>query len=256
MNEANPNMPTTERRHPVWVWMIGPGLVMLLVLTYLIAPGYYLEWVIAFESRERQIVEFVTFGAALIAAVMLLGTAWRMRGGASTSWRDRGGTIVIALVGAAALFFAGEEVSWGQWIFNWETPDLFRETIQSGETNLHNADLPINLNSLGSVFLIVVFVLLPLAWHRRWPAQIPQAWRPAIAEGPVIFLVICAFVWKEVKSLYLFVNRQSEEGTVYVEFFEQVNEHKEMMVAVALFMYGVYRIRGGPQLTAPVEATS
>jgi hypothetical protein len=38
----------------------------------------------------------------------------------------------------ACFFFAGEEISWGQWFFHWETPDKIKELNDQGETNLHN----------------------------------------------------------------------------------------------------------------------
>jgi hypothetical protein len=39
---------------------------------------------------------------------------------------------------AACIYFAGEEASWGQWYFNWETPEFVRSINDQGETNLHN----------------------------------------------------------------------------------------------------------------------
>ena len=33
-----------------------------------------------------------------------------------------------------------EELSWGQHLFKWETPQLFLETNRQGETNLHNTN--------------------------------------------------------------------------------------------------------------------
>ena len=38
----------------------------------------------------------------------------------------------------ACIYFAGEEVSWGQWYFQWETPDRISEINDQNETNFHN----------------------------------------------------------------------------------------------------------------------
>lgn len=38
----------------------------------------------------------------------------------------------------ACIYFAGEEISWGQWFFEWETPQVFSEINDQNETNLHN----------------------------------------------------------------------------------------------------------------------
>lgn len=46
--------------------------------------------------------------------------------------------IWFTLWAAGALYFAMEEISWGQWVFGWETPDAFKAINPDGETNLHN----------------------------------------------------------------------------------------------------------------------
>lgn len=45
------------------------------------------------------------------------------------------GTIIFAVL---FLFAAGEEISWGQRIFNVESGEFFKENNAQGETNLHN----------------------------------------------------------------------------------------------------------------------
>lgn len=47
--------------------------------------------------------------------------------------------ITFTLIYALMFFFvAGEEISWGQRIFNWETTEFFSENNYQNETNLHN----------------------------------------------------------------------------------------------------------------------
>ncbi len=43
---------------------------------------------------------------------------------------------VVAAVGA--FFVAGEEISWGQQVFGWETPETLNAMNHQGETNIHN----------------------------------------------------------------------------------------------------------------------
>jgi hypothetical protein len=38
----------------------------------------------------------------------------------------------------ACIYFAGEEMSWGQWYFGWETPDSISALNDQQETNIHN----------------------------------------------------------------------------------------------------------------------
>jgi len=81
-----------------------------------------------------------------------------------------------------ALFFFvcfGEELSWGQRIFGWETPDDFKEMNAQKETNLHNIwvffdedaegekksflSLMLSMNRLFALFCLITTVLIPLS---------------------------------------------------------------------------------------------
>lgn len=46
--------------------------------------------------------------------------------------------IFLIAFGAFMLFFAMEEISWGQRIFGWETPEVLSEVNVQNESNLHN----------------------------------------------------------------------------------------------------------------------
>ncbi|MDQ7075673.1 MAG: hypothetical protein Q9O24_11105 [Gammaproteobacteria bacterium] len=83
-----------------------------------------------------------------------------------------------------ALFFFvcfGEELSWGQRIFGWETPENFKEMNAQKETNLHNIwafydedaagekksflSLMLSMNRLFALFCLITTVIIPLT-HR------------------------------------------------------------------------------------------
>jgi hypothetical protein len=78
----------------------------------------------------------------------------------------------LTWIGLALLFFfaAGEEISWGQRIFNWKTSGIFETQNLQHETNLHNLEIggvKINkliFSQLMGVMMGIYFVLLrPLA---------------------------------------------------------------------------------------------
>ena len=46
--------------------------------------------------------------------------------------------LFFALLSLACLYVVLEEISWGQRIFGWESPDYFKSQNLQGETNLHN----------------------------------------------------------------------------------------------------------------------
>lgn len=86
--------------------------------------------------------------------------------------------VVYALLALLMFVCFGEEISWGQRVFGWETPGPIAGLNAQGETNLHNlqpvhqwhpdgtekgfAAKLVNMNRLFSVFWLTVFVGLPV----------------------------------------------------------------------------------------------
>lgn len=244
----------TSKWVTAFAYMLPVVIMGSLTAIYLISPRFYLEYVLHAKKREGQAVEIVTFAAAFGGGLLLMWSSWRVWNGSGRRFRGTGGAIIIAAIAASALFLAGEEISWGQAYFGWKTPQQYRQ--HSVETNLHNTDIPVQ--TLGSVFIIAVFFGLPLAWRMRDRFRIPMNWRPAVAEGPVIATIALAFLWKEFKNAYKWVvEADREEPGIYRDFIEQFNEHKEMLIAVGILMYAIYRLRflrkgyGGSQRPAP-----
>lgn len=227
------------------VYAVPLMLVAVLQITYLVAPQFYLTYVIEYRNRENQAVEMITFGCAFLGSLCMFWSAWRLRR-PNLPWRlrpgpllrDRGAFLIVGGLALATLFFAGEEISWGQTYLQWQTPDTYKEVFGGGETNLHNTDL--NIKTLADLFLVVMFFALPILWSRGRPVKLPVSWAPAIPEGPVVFCMAVAFGWRLYKNVY----RQiiSEEGLFYRQFVEQIAEHKEMLAAVSLLMYGIFRV--------------
>ena len=115
---------------PQWAWLWFPPLLLLAILPVRIAdPAAYSQWI----DGELGLIELATPVLALVGAVFgcRLVAAW-WRGGV-----DR--ALLWALVmTAACIYFAGEELSWGQHLFGWSTPEALGELNDQNETNLHN----------------------------------------------------------------------------------------------------------------------
>jgi len=82
----------------------------------------------------------------------------------------------------AGLWFvvAGEEISWGQWVFGWSTPSLFEGNFQK-ETNFHNYIDPID--PMEHYFYVFVFTVGWLSFTRR--AQTVCRYLPRKIAGDV-----------------------------------------------------------------------
>ncbi len=217
-------------------YAVAPTILSLLASVYTASPDFFLQYIHEDTRRELMAVELTTVVCAGLGGVLLLAAALRRAKAGQKSAAS-----LVAVVGCAALFFAGEEMSWGQSYFGWKTPSSF--AAFSRETNLHNSSL--GVQSFGNLFLIVVFFVLPgWAWlKRRKGPTVLAAWRSAIASGPVVCCVAAGFLWKEIKNLYRFWYADHREHLVYQEFIMHMNEHKELLVAVALFMFGVMQVR-------------
>lgn len=105
-------------------------------------------------------------GAALFLAAA--ATAYRRR----PEWMSPLGVLALLGLGAVLLFLAGEEISWGQRLFDWGTPSALAEANAQDETTLHNLNLfqgtTLDGDRLFRLAWIGFFVALPvLAW--LWP---------------------------------------------------------------------------------------
>ena len=87
-------------------------------------------WTFHALCREDYWVENLTAVWFLLAGLLLFGTAWKER-----SFFRR---CVYILGGMAMVFAAGEEISWGQRIFGFATPDFLMGLNKEKEFNAHN----------------------------------------------------------------------------------------------------------------------
>ena len=119
----------------------------------------------AWYAAEDGLIETLTVVVLLAGALTMLYCA-RLRAAP--------GPRRIALLLAVLMFFgAGEELSWGQRIFDVESPRFFQETNAQGETNIHNLTVgDVSLNRLVFSQLIGVgigayIIILPLVYRNR-----------------------------------------------------------------------------------------
>jgi hypothetical protein len=226
---------SSGRNYSLFVYSLPIVFIALMTVTYFIAPDFYLTYIISLNNRENQLLEILTFSFALISALLLWKNAWVL----SKIEPFRLAACWLAVIGLASFFFAGEEISWGQSYFHWQTPELYTEV--SRETNLHNGVIPVNM--LGGLFINAAFILFPLAWKMGKLGKLNRLLAPVVPEGPVIFCIFVASAWRLFKSVYRsFISPEMLTASAfYVDFLEQLNEHKEFLVALGLLIYAVYK---------------
>ncbi len=118
-------------------------------------------------AKEDGLVEYATAFGLLLCSMTFATHAG--------SLRRRGLTFAAVCTALYALVFflgAGEEVSWGQRIFGWESGEFFLENNHQDETNLHNlvvGDLNLAKTVFGSgltTVILLYLVALPLLYPR------------------------------------------------------------------------------------------
>lgn len=116
---------------------------------------------------EDGVLEYFTaillFASAMMSLKRLLVT------GLKKGWIF---VVMTGLVFLIMLFGAGEEVSWGQRIFNIQSGEFFQNNNGQKETNLHNLHVNgVNINKLIfgkmlTLFLVLYYLILPQVYMR------------------------------------------------------------------------------------------
>jgi len=117
-----------------WWWLGIPVFVAALsVGSYQLAPQWYMRYVLPEGYGILEMSHFV---------IPLLGLFIAGRLALNPFVRARPWMWTVALIAAlSCLYIAGEEMSWGQHFFHWNTPDYWAAVNRQNETNLHNAYL-------------------------------------------------------------------------------------------------------------------
>lgn len=158
----------------------------LLIITYLIPVVFPLES--APYWQEDGVIESLGAFLFLIASLFLFGSYFRLRKIKAAAHKKFETIWILAL---AFLFFVafGEEISWGQRIFNFATPEALREINHQHEFNLHNINMVHGLDEDGErktgiaalitshrlfyALLVGYFIIIPLIMlFRIWPQRL------------------------------------------------------------------------------------
>ncbi len=86
----------------------------------------------------------------------------------------------------ALVYFAGEEASWGQWYFGWETSESFAQINDQNETNLHNISswLDMKPRILVEIFCFMTAFALPLYYAGGGKRTISPVFRLPVSFVP------------------------------------------------------------------------
>ena len=206
---------------PVIVGLIGASTALFGKAAYKMFTG---------EDKIAENLQVLFWLLALLLNVRLIGSILKS---------GQKGVAMLYIVLAVGIFFLiGEEISWGQRIFGWESSETMKEINKQGETNLHN------IHGVGTMFkyfhiaIGLYGTILPLIFmkrgvRRRRNREIISLLVPHYALVPCFLTALLwrlqATFWKPPKSLYFAVT----------EFSEVI----ELIIAIAFFLFMVYQVR-------------
>jgi hypothetical protein len=126
--------------------------------------GCLVWWFAAPSSLEARANETgpIEWGTAVCYLLAAVGFGWAaVRGVLGRFW--------MWGLAIASFLACGEELSWGQHVFHYGSPEALRKDNVQGEFNLHNLNgVSQNIRAVALVLLVAGFVLLPFA-YRMWP---------------------------------------------------------------------------------------
>lgn len=165
---------------PSWLWLWLPLLLLLPLAGVLIFAPDLVKWI----GAEEGVVELGT-PIILVPAIISGIQCIRMRRLLAHRWLAGW----LLLVTAACVYFAGEELSWGQQLFHWGTPEVIQEINDQQETNIHNISSWFDQKPriLLEMWVLIGGIILPLRRHIKHIDYARQDWRYWFWPGIVCF---------------------------------------------------------------------
>lgn len=132
--------------------------------------------------------------------------------------------IWMAIAAVCIFYVAGEELSWGQFIFHWHTPEEWARINDQDETNLHNTSTWLDQKPRAVLEIGVLVGGLIIPALRKWrPYLLPEKWKDIYPGDTVVFTAALALLVK-VLNLFKFHGhhvfwRGSEVMELYLYYF-------------------------------------
>lgn len=210
------------------VWLVLPIIVAIMpYAARLIGP--YTD---AYMYGETGVIENITVMfliTAIIACLLFLFAKEKIQFSGLKAW------MILFLLGA--IYYAGEELSWGQHFFGWGTPEQWTEFNDQQETNLHNTaaifdQIPRTLLSLAA---LIGGVLIPI--FRKYKNHMPS-------KGSFFDWLLPTYVCLPAALLSLLVSWHEKiykllEVSIPAVLDIRAGETKECLLALFMMMYAL-----------------
>jgi hypothetical protein len=211
---------------PKWLWLWLPTVVALFPYVMRVIDVDTDSYVFG----EQGIIENYTFMILFMAIVLGVLSILKMK-----SFEFPFFKLWITLLVLGCVYYAGEEVSWGQHWFGWGTPEGWMSVNDQGETNLHNTSalldqVPRMLLTIAAVLGGVIIPIFFLIRDKVFSASEFFGWLwPSYVNIPTCLLAVLVSLHEKVYGLF---------GTTVPNILDiRAGETKECLLAMFLFMY-------------------
>lgn len=205
-----------------FIFLIPLLLILSLVSFWIWPMNFFIE-----INKEDNLIEYITAFSFLAASALSFAAAiYRFKR------RQLIHVSLLIVAGLIFLFVAGEEISWGQRLLNFKTPQQVAEINQQNELTLHNsqgfAQYVLQAYLILGIYGICSWIFLELNKHLKWLKK-------SISE-------ILFFTWP--LSLYffqnLFYNLAHEFGHLR---FPEWSETSEMILSFGILLHFLKQYR-------------
>lgn len=210
----------------LWLWFPLGAFFIFTSAEFLLSSGHYAIFV-----GENGPLEFMQ--VFIMAIVIILAFKGLLK---SIRTKETLLIVLYAVAAAGSIFVTGEEVSWGQHIFKWATPETWMAVNDQQETNLHNTTSWLDQKPRLLLEIGVIFggIILPLI--SRYKAGLFPVWfRPLI---PDLRFAVCALC-------FLFIKVFDKVGD-FTEFvlYKRASEMTEMYIYYFIALYLFHLLQG------------
>jgi len=208
---------------PGWLWIPVLLLVFLVAAGFILPPEDYLKWIGSERTGALEISQVLVAIPSVFLATQILFHEKLIRFSWLWFW------VLLAALGS--FYIAGEEASWGQHWFLWETSENWAALNDQGETNLHNNSpwfdqKPRTLLEIG---VVVGGIILPIA----------QYFKPGLIDKS-LSIVVPSFVLLPT-ALLAELSRRTEPVFEYFEisyqFLYRTSEIQELYFYLFILFY-------------------
>jgi hypothetical protein len=189
------------------------------------------------EDGICEILQVVFFTLALIEAV---------RAHRGLRSRGRNGTAALYIIAILGLcFLVGEEISWGQRLFGWQTPEDLARVNRQGETTVHNIGAA--QDAVGWALLLIGFWGSVLPWLLRAGAPLArfrEVLSPYVPPERLAPYFLPMFLWRIYRNLFPLPSK-------FTYAIVQLNEPLELVMAIGFWLF--FRDRRQVFAASPAE---